>query len=74
MTPCQGSCRAVGPIRRTTSSVSPRPVRHNSGLVKAKVAELRQAMTRGIAPEEYQTTIDVLATMAANLESVGRSS
>ena len=44
------------------------------GLVKAKVAELRQAMTRGIAPEEYQTTIDVLATMAANLESVGRSS
>ena len=43
------------------------------GLLKAKVAELRQASTVGISPEEYQTTIDVLARMAANLESGGRS-
>jgi DNA-binding MarR family transcriptional regulator len=39
------------------------------GLVKAKVAELRQALLAGISPEEYQATIDVLARMAANLES-----
>lgn len=39
------------------------------GLVKAKVAELRQALMAGISPEEYQATIDVLARMAANLES-----
>jgi DNA-binding MarR family transcriptional regulator len=39
------------------------------GLVKAKVAELRQALSDGISPEEYQATIDVLARMAANLES-----
>jgi len=43
------------------------------GLVKAKVAELRQALALGISPEEYQATIDVLARMAANLESGGRS-
>ena len=41
------------------------------GPVKAKVAELRQALTIGISPEEYQATIDVLARMAANLESGG---
>lgn len=39
------------------------------GLVKAKVAELRQALMAGISPEEYQATIEVLARMAANLES-----
>ena len=39
------------------------------GLVKAKVAELRQALLAGISPEEYQATIEVLARMAANLES-----
>jgi DNA-binding MarR family transcriptional regulator len=39
------------------------------GLVKAKVPELRQALLAGISPEEYQATIDVLARMAANLES-----
>jgi DNA-binding MarR family transcriptional regulator len=38
------------------------------GLVKAKVAELRQALTAGISADEYQATIDVLARMAANLE------
>jgi DNA-binding MarR family transcriptional regulator len=38
------------------------------GLVMAKVAELRQAMTAGISADEYQATIDVLARMAANLE------
>ena len=43
------------------------------GLVKAKVAELRQALALGISPEEYQATIDLLARMVANLESVGRS-
>ena len=43
------------------------------GLVKAKVGELRQALALGISPEEYQATIDVLARMAANLESGGRS-
>jgi DNA-binding MarR family transcriptional regulator len=43
------------------------------GLVKAKIAELRQALALGISPEEYQATIDVLARMAANLESGGRS-
>jgi DNA-binding MarR family transcriptional regulator len=37
------------------------------GLLKAKVAELRQAATAGISPAEYQTTIDVLSRMAANL-------
>jgi DNA-binding MarR family transcriptional regulator len=39
------------------------------GLVKAKVAELRQALMAGISPEEYQATIEVLARMATNLES-----
>jgi DNA-binding MarR family transcriptional regulator len=39
------------------------------GLVTAMVAELRQALTDGISPEAYQATIDVLARMAANLES-----
>ena len=39
------------------------------GLVKARVAELRQALMAGISPEEYQATIEVLARMAANLES-----
>lgn len=38
------------------------------GLVKAKVAELRQGLVAGISPEEYEATIDVLARMAANLE------
>ena len=38
-------------------------------IVKAKVAELRQALMAGISPEEYQSTIDVIARMAANLES-----
>ena len=37
-------------------------------IVKAKVAELRQALMAGISPEEYQATIDVIARMAANLE------
>lgn len=39
------------------------------GIVKAKVAELRQGLIAGISPEEYETTIAVLARMAANLES-----
>jgi hypothetical protein len=39
-------------------------------IVKAKVAELRQALMTGIPPEEYQATLDVLARMAANLESI----
>ena len=43
------------------------------GLVTAKVAELREAATAGIPAEEYQTTIDVLARMAANLESDSES-
>lgn len=38
-------------------------------LIKAKGAELRQALMTGISPDEYQATIDVLARMAANLES-----
>ena len=38
-------------------------------IVKAKVAEVRQALMAGISPEEYQATIDVIARMAANLES-----
>ena len=38
-------------------------------LIKVKVAGLRQALTAGISPEDYQMTIDVLAKMAANLES-----
>ena len=38
-------------------------------IVKAKVAELRQALMTGISPEEYQVTIDVLSRMAANMES-----
>jgi len=38
-------------------------------IVKAKVAELRQVLTTGISPEEYQATIDVLSRMVANLES-----
>lgn len=39
------------------------------GLLKARVAELRQALTAGISAEEYQATIDLLARMAVNLES-----
>jgi len=38
-------------------------------IVKAKVAELPQALMTGISPEEYQATIDVLSRMAANMES-----
>ena len=38
-------------------------------IVKAKVAGLRQVLTTGISPEEYQATIDVLSRMVANLES-----
>ena len=38
------------------------------GLVKAKVAELRQASMAGISPEHYQAMIAVLTRMAANLE------
>jgi DNA-binding MarR family transcriptional regulator len=38
------------------------------GLVKARVAEVRQALMIGISGEEYQATIDVLIRMAANLE------
>lgn len=41
------------------------------GPLKARVAELRQALTVGISAEEYQATIDVLARMTANLESPG---
>ena len=37
------------------------------GVLKAKIAELRQAATAGISAEEYQTTIDVLSRMAVNL-------
>ena len=37
-------------------------------IVKA-TAEVRQTLMRGIPPEEYRTTIDVLARMAANLEA-----
>jgi DNA-binding MarR family transcriptional regulator len=40
-------------------------------ILKAAVAELRQALLCGISPEEYRATIDVLARMAANLESNG---
>jgi DNA-binding MarR family transcriptional regulator len=36
-------------------------------LLKAKIAELRQALTAGISHEEYQTTLGVLSRMAANL-------
>jgi DNA-binding MarR family transcriptional regulator len=38
-------------------------------IAKATAAELRQTLTRGISAEEYQTTVDVLARMAANLET-----
>lgn len=38
-------------------------------IAKATAAELRQTLMRGISPEEYRTTIDVLARMAANLET-----
>jgi DNA-binding MarR family transcriptional regulator len=38
-------------------------------IAKATAAELRQTLTRGISPEEYGTTVDVLARMAANLET-----
>ena len=38
------------------------------GLVRAKVAELRQTLMIGISAEEYQATTDVLIRMAANLE------
>ena len=39
------------------------------GLIKAKVAEVRQALMIGISGKEYQATIDVLVRMVANLES-----
>jgi DNA-binding MarR family transcriptional regulator len=39
------------------------------GFVKTKVAEVRQSSMIGISAEEYQATIDLLARMAANLES-----
>jgi hypothetical protein len=42
-------------------------------LLKARVAELRQALTAGISADEYQATIDVLSRMAANLESDGKA-
>jgi DNA-binding MarR family transcriptional regulator len=42
------------------------------GLVKAKVAELRQSLMAGISQEEYQATIEVLGRMAANLEHLQR--
>ena len=38
-------------------------------IAKATAAELRQTLTRGISAEEYQTTLTVLAKMAANLET-----
>jgi DNA-binding MarR family transcriptional regulator len=38
-------------------------------LIKAQVTELRQSLTVGISPEEYQVTVDVLARMAANIEA-----
>jgi DNA-binding MarR family transcriptional regulator len=38
------------------------------GVVKAKVAALRQGLMAGISPEEYEATLDVLVRMAANLE------
>jgi DNA-binding MarR family transcriptional regulator len=38
------------------------------GVVKTKVAELRQSLMAGISPEEYEATIEVLARMVANLE------
>jgi DNA-binding MarR family transcriptional regulator len=38
-------------------------------IVKTTAAEVRQTLMRGIPPEEYRTTIDVLARMAANLEA-----
>jgi DNA-binding MarR family transcriptional regulator len=38
-------------------------------IVKATAAEVRQTLMRGIPSEEYRTTIDVLARMAANLEA-----
>jgi DNA-binding MarR family transcriptional regulator len=43
-------------------------------IVKATVAGLRQALMTGISAEEYRATIDVLARMAANLESNGTES
>jgi hypothetical protein len=39
------------------------------GLIKTKIAELRQTMAAGISPEEYRATIGVLVRMVANLES-----
>jgi DNA-binding MarR family transcriptional regulator len=42
-------------------------------LLKARVAELRQALTAGISAEEYQATIDVLSRMTENLESRGKT-
>ena len=43
------------------------------GLVTANIAGLRQDLAAGISPEEYQTTIDVLVRMVANLEGNARS-
>jgi DNA-binding MarR family transcriptional regulator len=42
-------------------------------LLKAKVANVREALSAGISAEEYQATIDVLSRMAANLESDGKT-
>jgi DNA-binding MarR family transcriptional regulator len=42
-------------------------------LLKAKVANVREALSGGISAEEYQATIDVLSRMAANLESPGKT-
>ena len=38
------------------------------GVIKANIAQLRQALTAGISADEYQAAIDVLARMSANLE------
>jgi DNA-binding MarR family transcriptional regulator len=46
-----------------------KPGQAQFGVVKATVTELRQGMVAGISTEEYEATIDVLARMAANLES-----
>jgi DNA-binding MarR family transcriptional regulator len=46
-----------------------KPGQAQFGVVNATVTELRQGMVAGISTEEYEATIDVLARMAANLES-----
>ena len=47
------------------------PARHNSGCSRRRSLNFAKALALGISPEEYQATIDVLARMAANLESAG---